>query len=566
MEAIHDPRGLDTETVDGFARLCAVERVGCFDIDSWRDVEYVWTAVLQAGVRWLVAYNIDYDVAALVKFLPYKLKVLLYKGLEVRYGAVSLLYRSGKLLKVSKGNARLYLYDCFQYYGTSLNAAALKWLGQGKADFDVKSLTVRKLRTAEARRYCALDAELAGRLFRRFLDDLPTALHGVSPISPGYLARRAFRDILDANGVGWSANETWRRAFRGGRFECFRRGMFRNVFIYDIRSAYPTEIAALRSITPGQVRYAKSPDPDAVYYAVQCDVDIRDRWTGPLQVTSRSGLALCPSGRLRRQWLTDREYIELDRRGWIAGVRSVCNIYGTEATPFRDRVLEYYARKSKPDGYPYKKLLNSLYGKTCQTVGRFIRPVRSRSLALEAARIQDGTYRYRIEDMRGSNFVLAATITANVRLRLWDVIDANRDAVIACFTDSIVSTRPIPELKLSPSLGDWELKRLDWLYLIGSGIYFYGLDGQTMGRMRGIPLMDASALFAHIRQSGRRVSLRSKHRYSFPAAYGDLKLENMILDVTRYIDLNFDRKRVWSADFQSGADDGPHESLAICYQ
>jgi hypothetical protein len=559
-------RGLDTETVKGFARLCAVEGLGCFDVDSWRDVETVFDAVARSGSKWIVAYNIDYDVTALCKWLPYRKKALMFRGINIEHGRTTLQYRPNKSLRVNLSGKRFVLYDCFQYYGTSLDAASKKHLGVGKMAFDVKRLTLRRLRTADARRYCLDDAEKAGKLFRLFLGRLPAELVGVTPVSPGFLARRAFRETLDANGVPWSVNNLWRRAFRGGRFECFRRGMFRDVYVYDIRSAYPTEIANLCSLAGGRFRLAHEADPEAVYRAYSVDLHVDDKWTGPVQVSTRSGLSVCPVGRFGPVWVTDAEFDVCNRRGYVSGVRSVCNVYGSTDRPFAEKVAEYYERKQGPDGYAYKKLLNSIYGKTCQTVGRFIRPTRSQSGALECARNQWGEYLYRIEDTRGANFTIAATVTANVRMRLYDVIDRNRDCVVACFTDSIVSTRPIPELVLSECMGDWELKRIDWLYLIGSGIYFYGYEGKTVGRMRGIPLTDAAGLFARIRMTpGDRVSLSSKHRYSFRAACGDDVLENMILDVIRYLDLNFDRKRHWAADFRSGRDNGPHESSAICY-
>jgi hypothetical protein len=91
--------------------------------------------------------------------------------------------------------------------------------------------------------------------------------------------------------------------------------------------------------------------------------------------------------------------------------------------------------------------LNSLYGKTAQTVGfeNSLPPFQS--------------------------FIWAGLITASIRAELYKAAMTNPGAIIAFCTDGIFSTDPIPSLTIGENLGEWEYKAYDTLFIIKPGFY-----------------------------------------------------------------------------------------------
>jgi hypothetical protein len=236
------------------------------------------------------------------------------------------------------------------------------------------------------------------------------------------------------------------------------------------------------------------------------------------------------------------------------------HVFANGEYPFRDKVLELY-RKRKTSGFslPFKIILNSLYGKTGQATVKY---VTSADLGEDMKVIDfvdsDGVTYVKCEDLSKSNFVYASEITARTRLRLYDLVHKYPSEIVMVQTDSIISKRSL-DLLLSDNLGDWKLEKWDEAYLIGSGVYFYRKGAEWFGKFRGFNFKAdrvQAILQKVLRAKTSKVSFQTLKRFSMQEAarLHDDTLGNQILEVTRRMDLNFDRKRVWLGEWKRGSD------------
>ena len=122
--------GLDTETVEGYARILCLSDGRVFEFNKPSDVIYFLTSFKLVTKTYFFAWNADFDIQALLKWLPKKLCRILLKGIETiletdgEGHGISLQYIKGKFLQFD-GN---YIFDALQYYGTSLKEASVKYL------------------------------------------------------------------------------------------------------------------------------------------------------------------------------------------------------------------------------------------------------------------------------------------------------------------------------------------------------------------------------------------------------------------------------------------------------
>lgn len=132
--------------------------------------------------------------------------------------------------------------------------------------------------------------------------------------------------------------------------------------------------------------------------------------------------------------------------------------------PF-DWVGEWYLRRQEmvangdPREHWIKVIVNSLYGKMAQTVGK----------------------------PQWHSWLWAGMITAHTRAQLLDAIAQDPEAVVMTATDAVYSIRGL-DLPISASLGDWEGQALGSAFVVQSGFFdsqaIYG-DGHP--RTRGLP-------------------------------------------------------------------------------
>jgi len=142
---------------------------------------------------------------------------------------------------------------------------------------------------------------------------------------------------------------------------------------------------------------------------------------------------------------------------------------GEIRTPMRPYVRSLYDKRrklSREQGWPLKVVLNSLYGKTAQTVGR----------------------------RRFTSAMWAGRITAHTRARLSEAMEEVTPVMV--MTDSIFSLDPLPDDYLRDELGGWELADVfDRIWIAQPGIMAAERAGEIVSTTtRGFPKMDPAAL------------------------------------------------------------------------
>lgn len=236
--------------------------------------------------------------------------------------------------------------------------------------------------------------------------------------------------------------------YYGGRFEITAHGPVpQTIYEYDIASAYPAAMLGLPCLWHGEWKQGNI-DGAAVrlgYIAWSPNMAYspQSRYLGPLPVRIKQGNIMYP---LRgRGWYWDVEWPDEPQYNidlldcWSYIQTCTCQPY--------EWIKGVYARRKEMGksgkGYVLKLGMNSLYGKTAQTVGQ----------------------------APWANPAYAGLITAMTRRRLRDAANLNPDAIVMMATDGIYSTEPL-DLELSNELGGWEMTKFDGLHLVQPGIYF----------------------------------------------------------------------------------------------
>lgn len=552
--------GFDTETINGVALLAAAA-----DGRRWAiiDEDALFRMLRELEGRFnLLAWNADYDITALLKWFPANVLEIIGRGIRYVYRDMAFFYVPGKFLKFG----RSWILDGLQFYGTGLNAAAEKYLEDRKLDVDAAKITLETIYSEPVMRYCVHDAELAGRLWGRFRDLLPAEIQGVKPISPAYLAYKLNAEAMIRTRPLPSINRAFEPGFRGGRFEVYQRGRFTGagrgsgrggVWIYDIRSAYPTEISRLYDLDGSETWHSKRYEPAADYSAYDVEVFIPDKFLSPLAY-QRDALIYYPVGYYRGTILkADMERILEFGPRILAGT----HVRTKRKRIYDKKVLAMYELK-RSGNYAAKILLNSIYGKMIQRTKEWRelipgRPVSDKAVILDTFEAE-GRKWYQVRNDRMVNFVHAGEVTSRVRGRLYDLVRKYPEDVIAVATDSVVSRCRIPELEISAELGAWSEDHADELIMIGSGVYFARTGRRWDAHFRGIHLgskfpvaeivdkiFSSRSPVIDFKTIVRRTLLDAARRGSFEEV-------NAITDEIRYLDLNMDAKRAWLGRWRSG--------------
>jgi hypothetical protein len=156
---------------------------------------------------------------------------------------------------------------------------------------------------------------------------------------------------------------------------------------------------------------------------------------------------------------------------------------------------------------------------------------------------------------RYNNLILAAWITAEARLKLWRILKkCNADDVVAVFTDSILTRKNCDKWLVGKErLGDWSKKEFGKGIVVGCGVYQIGrtskFRGFAMKKSLRQVLQTNNGNEIRICQT-RRNSLGKLTRQGFAA---DERL-NEIIEDEKFLNLNFDRKRLWPEQFKDGKD------------
>jgi hypothetical protein len=254
--------------------------------------------------------------------------------------------------------------------------------------------------------------------------------------------------------------------------------------------------------------------------------------------------------------ITKGEYERI--REYDPEILSAYHIYTDGFTPFKDRMEKVFYRKCNDENkIVWKYLANSLYGRTAMCTKGYS----DKDLVLDDKVFdtieRDGKYYYKVEDITRSNFVFASEITANVRLRMYDLMKKYQDNIIAVQTDSLVSSVPL-DVEVNPTkLGAWSLQVWDEAYMIGSGVYFYRIDKEWHAKYRGFNFSGKKVedILERILKSDKlyiefdvlkRISIQESKRTH------NEDMANIIVNAVRKLNINFDKKRIWMGKWDTG--------------
>ncbi len=321
-------------------------------------------------------------------------------------------------------------------------------------------------------------------------------------------------DISTVNPPEWQTVS--HHAYFGGRIELLKQGFAQKtpLFGYDIASAYPSATLELPSMKGGKWTNTKTLQPTRTIKQLE---ELRQRiekknilsmfrvrWSFPQSLdipfypipyrVERTGAILFPP--VGEAWIMRDEL-----RGAIEWVRTIlpgkrfveegANFTlldewafepASDARPFTFVEALYHLRAKTPGSDPLNKAiklcLNSLYGKTAQSIGG----AKGKPPATACP-------------------YYAAAITANCRMRLMFAALSAPSDIVMFATDGIISLKELTLERVmdcddpankgrKPLLGDWEFNRSGGGFFVQSGIYaLFDRDGKPKSlKTRGIDM------------------------------------------------------------------------------
>lgn len=602
---------LDTETFKGKAFLLTTAQRG-YQIKGFTQFVEI---VAKLDTRFTF-FNLEYDVSALLKYLPKSIVEQIYLDKQVYYRDFSLRYLAGKYFKIAGAGFCLHFYDIFPFFQTSLDRASKKYLGIGKTEMP-KSWLARlspefyRRHKEEIDRYAIQDAKLTQGLTDLICQALHESNIGIEHLySPGYVAKSYLKQKgVKIQDVPAKHLDFVRQGYFGARIEVVKRGYFADCRMYDIKSAYPYALSQLPNFS-GAI-YSKDKTIKTPYYFMRAKVWSKEANSHLLPYRISKNLIIFPQYTGQTTVMTNFEYEYLTKNN-LAKIEivEVLNIWKkNNEKPFAPIIAELFARRKESSGKSilFKLILNSLYGIFAEKITEYrkVGIVRayyqimresesaSRKLLMAQAKrhcpyverywekscecgyckamrrylgkrnfvdkplLQNGKAYYSKFEKAGrmTNIALAAMITALIRVRIFDYQRKAGNKFIACFTDSIL-TQKGNFYKTGDQLGDLEKKYDTPLLMIGAGVYETKEETKTRG-FRWIGKLsqilkkskNAKRQLIHISQKAR-VSAGIMIRRPL-VRYSDF---NEIQTVSKSLDLNFDKKRIWEKSFKNAKD------------
>ncbi|MEM2660917.1 MAG: DNA polymerase [Nitrososphaeria archaeon] len=554
-------RAFDTETLDGVCKLLACSDNNFLLNPTFDDIlEFLWKYRGTLNFFW----NIDYDIAAIIKLLPEKKikqfvaqNFVLYYPFEDSLATIS--YAPRKFLTIAYKRKVVRFFDLWQFYHMSLDSASKRYLGESKYEMNREELGNEReyweKNTQKIIEYCIRDCVLTQKLGELIQSKL-NAL-GISfefPVSAGSISAKYFSSLNYIRFKPSIWNFFAYMSYFGGRFEVVERGYFDDIKVYDINSAYPYAIAHLPSLKGNWYATTELDDnADLGFYAIV----VRKSPDLPIQFFPyRNGVVSYPVLENTLHFCSlDELCYALDLGYEIDILKGIVFYAKEEDYPYYDTIYKLYDERNRVKDdvamkLVLKLLMNSLYGKFAERQKKR-KIVESVEEADEFAYMGDDIIFFKTYLKPGVYFnpVYAAQITALTRIKLFDY--ALKYDAVAMFTDCLFTSKT---MESSDKLGDFKFEAEGEVLLVGSGVYTLRNinKGILKTRTRGTHLEKDIDLidYAEKNVNARKIKLDWQKAIKPKEAFKQCKKYNL-LDINRFIryereiDINFDRKRIW---------------------
>jgi len=509
-------------------------------------------------------YNLDYDINALIKHLPFQklleLALLNETNLE---NDVILKIIPNKCLEINYLKRIYRFFDIAQFFNKmKLDDIGEKILGikKVKLPYDIANLSAEDYFNdykykREIDIYLKRDTEITYKLCvhlinvtKKFMN--PKYLYSQASFSQQYFLENMHRDYKNQSNAIY---DFALKSYNGGRFEILKRGTYDAVRTYDIRSAYPSENIDIPALDTGTWKRNKIYDETALISLLKVEVEGYSH-ISPMKAENRT-MIYYPIGK-RILHINKKEYETLKLYNYKVKVLDGYNYY--EDNPeypftFLNKFYDEKERLGKThNNYMfYKIIINGFYGKTIQ-------------LHSQDEIIEDNEEQTQISKIDNKIFtekkfkagllfnpIVAQEITGNTRSKLLNaVVDIQKD-VIGFATDSITSLTK-PNIKIGKKLGEWDAEKTGSkrYTCLGSGDSFY--EGENM-KFRGFGTgYNPNEV---IKGNKSLITLPIKRAIKLKATFRTIEKDvnkfNLILDGEKSLNLNFDKKRIWLDKFNN---------------
>jgi len=403
-----------------------------------------------------VWFAFDYDVNMILGDLPLKGEENSIEELrrenQTMWEGYKITYIKRKIFRVSKDGRHFHSVDMWSFFAGTFEKALADWdvessdvISRGKkAREDFSSWSME-----EIQEYCFAELDCLSRLAEKLRESVkPLEIRVNSWHGPGAFAGAFLSKLKAAKMVGKISDELYdasSRAYFGGRIDAAGYGFIEPVYHYDLVSAYPSGIRFLPDLSRVTWEHKKGKPPkDHTLYCALVKWEIPASNWGALPWRGRSGIIRYPRQGIGWYWKPE---LEAAQERFPNSIEIMECFYTTDILtfPFWNVIEEAFAYrkelKEKGDSAhkALKLILNSLYGKFAQTVGRaqYYSPI------------------------------WAGLITAHTRAEISKVIT---DDVVCTMTDSIWSKTPL-NVPTSGELGEWESQDENSLALAEAGLY-----------------------------------------------------------------------------------------------
>jgi hypothetical protein len=540
--------GLDTETYTDASLLCITDSDGRV-LEGNRTIPEIFNWLSSHNRSTYFVWNLSFDAMILLKGAPTEILKEAYwheknqdteeSSFVFNMNGIKIKYLYKKALELSNEHKTVRIYDAAQLYGKiSLQAAAEKFLGKGKKEVGSKRFEkgLSRERLREIMDYSIEDSKLAQQLAEKWIVTFagefgyyPARYYSAGAIITEYLYRTLPR-FPTFTIAPYKIQEMAYRGYYGGRFEIFQRGTFKEVWKYDINSAYPFAITQMPDFTNGtwteidetQIGAIWKVNPKtAGFFEIEANIP-KDQEIGPFMFRIGNKV-LNPVGRFRTvTTLSELVHVPYEwfriNRGFIFEPNSLDN-------PLADLMRSLYTvrlTKEEPQRTVYKILMNSVYGKTAQVkprVGQLFSPI------------------------------VAAYITGFTRALLLKASLGKPGLPIAFATDAIFSKIPLENLEIGPNMGQWTAEKHESLTLFMNGVYFLGKKAKTRGFSPKV-IVDNRQVELTLDLVNRylvngKVNLTLIKPNPFKDSLRRGRNPGEFTENTREIDLNADSKRIW---------------------